>query len=55
MSKRTDAKAVARWEHDTRQWAIDTGHDLAFDPYYHRRPALRGRRVRCGHLGTTFP
>ena len=23
MSRRADAKAVARWEHDTRQWAID--------------------------------
>ena len=34
MSKRADGKAVARWEHDTRQWTIDTGRDLALDLYY---------------------
>ena len=51
MSTRADAKAVARWEHDTRQWAIDTGRDLALDLYYHLLPprpcrsALRGRRL----------
>jgi hypothetical protein len=36
MSKRKDAKAVARWEHDTRQWATDAGRDLAVDLYYDR-------------------
>ena len=33
MSKRKDAKAVARWEHDTRQWATQAGRDLALDLY----------------------
>ncbi|MGH9303752.1 MAG: hypothetical protein ACRDZ5_04970 [Acidimicrobiales bacterium] len=41
MSKRADAKAVARWEHDTRQWAIDTGRGLALDLYYDRDRAAR--------------
>lgn len=41
MTKRTDAKALARWEHDTRQWAIDTGRDLALDLYYDRDRAAR--------------
>ena len=41
MSKRKEAKALARWEHDTRQWAIDTGRDLALDLYHDREPAAR--------------
>ncbi len=41
MSKRKDAKALARWEHDTRQWAIDTGRDLALDLYHDRDRAAR--------------
>jgi hypothetical protein len=41
MSKRADAKAVARWDHDTRQWAIDTARDLALDLYYDRDRAAR--------------
>ena len=41
MSKRKEAKALARWEHDTRQWAIDTGRDLALDLYYDRDRAAR--------------
>lgn len=41
MSKRADARAVARWEHDTRRWAIDTGRDLALDLYYDRDRAAR--------------
>jgi hypothetical protein len=41
MSKRKDAKALARWEQDTRQWAIDTGRNLALDLYNDRdRAAL---------------
>ena len=46
MSRRADAKAVARWEHDTRQWAIDTGRGLAFDLYYDRDRAVRPYGVR---------
>jgi hypothetical protein len=38
-----DAKALARWEHDTHQWAIDTGRDLALDLYYDRD------RAACPH------
>ena len=41
MSKRKEATALARWEHDTRQWAIDTGRDLALDLYYDRTRAAR--------------
>ncbi len=41
MSKRKDVKALARWEHDTRQWAIDTGRDLALDLYYDRDRVAR--------------
>ena len=45
MSKRADAKAFARWEHDTRQWAINTGRDLALDVCYARGRAARPYRV----------
>ncbi len=41
MSKRADAKAVARLEHDTRQWAINTGRGLALDLYYDRDRTAR--------------
>jgi hypothetical protein len=43
VSKRRDAKALARWEHDTHQCAIDTGRDLALDLYYDRD------RAACPH------
>ena len=46
MSKRKDAKALARWDDEARQWATASGRDLALDLYYNRRdgrPALRGR------------
>ena len=47
MSKRRDAKALARWEHDTHQWAIDTGRDLALDLYYDRdRAACRSPKYQ---------
>ena len=36
MHKRKDAKALARWEHDIRQWATSAGRDLALDLYYGR-------------------
>jgi len=45
MSRRAYAKAVARWEHDTRQWAIDTGRDLALDLYYDRDRGARAYGV----------
>lgn len=41
MSKRADAKALARWVHDTRQWATDAGRDLALDLYYDRDRVAR--------------
>ena len=41
MSKRKEAKALDRWEQDTRQWATDRGRDLALDLYYDRETATR--------------
>jgi hypothetical protein len=41
MSKRKDAKALVQWEHDIRQWATDTGRDLALDLYHDRDRAAR--------------
>lgn len=41
MSKRKDAKALARWTDETRQWATDAGRDLALDLYYDRETAIR--------------
>jgi hypothetical protein len=56
MSKGTAAKAVARWEHDTRQWAMDTWADLALDLHFDRerktRPyGVRARSVFARRLG----
>jgi hypothetical protein len=39
MSKRKDAKALARWDDEARQWATATGRDLALDLYYNRETA----------------
>jgi hypothetical protein len=39
MSKRKDAKALARWDNEARQWATATGRDLALDLYYNRETA----------------
>ena len=41
MSKRKDAKALARWDDEARQWATATGRDLALDLYYNRETAVR--------------
>ena len=41
MSKRKDAKALARWDNEARQWATATGRDLALDLYYDRETAAR--------------
>ena len=41
MSKRKHANALARWEHDTRQWATDAGRNLALDLCYDRERATR--------------
>ena len=41
MSRRKDAKALARWDNEARQWATATGRDLAFDLYYNRETATR--------------
>jgi hypothetical protein len=51
MSKRTDAKAVARWEHDSRQWAIDLGPGALPGPGRLppcRRPVARLSPGECG-------
>jgi hypothetical protein len=39
MSRRKDAKALARWDDEARQWATATGRDLALDLYYNRETA----------------
>jgi hypothetical protein len=41
VSRRKDAKALARWDNETRQWATATGRDLALDLYYNRETATR--------------
>ena len=41
MSKRKDAKALARWSEEARQWATATGRDLALDLYYNRETISR--------------
>jgi hypothetical protein len=41
MSRRKDAKALARWDNEARQWATATGRDLALDLYYDRETAAR--------------
>jgi hypothetical protein len=39
MSRRKDAKAVARWDDEARRWAAATGRDLALGLYYNREMA----------------
>ena len=39
MSRRKDAKALARWDDETRRWATATGRDLALDLYHDRETA----------------
>ena len=41
MSGRKEAKALARWDNEARQWATTTGRDLALDLYYDRETAVR--------------
>jgi hypothetical protein len=41
MSKRKDAKSLARWDNEARQWATATGRELALDLYYNRETAAR--------------
>jgi hypothetical protein len=41
MNTRKQARASARWENDTRQWAIETGRDLALDLYHNKDRAGR--------------
>ena len=39
MRRRKDAKALARWDDEARQWATTTGQGLALDLYYGRETA----------------
>jgi hypothetical protein len=39
MSRRKDAKALARWDNEARRWATATGRQLALDLYYNRETA----------------
>jgi len=41
MSKRKDAKAMARWEDEARRWATRTARELALDLYYDRQTAIQ--------------
>lgn len=41
MSKRKDAKAMARWEDEARQWATAKARDLVLDLYYNRQTATQ--------------
>lgn len=41
MSKRKDARALARWEEEARQWATATARNLALDLYYDRETAIQ--------------
>jgi hypothetical protein len=41
MSKRKDAKALARWDGEARGWATATGRGLALDLYYNRQTATQ--------------
>jgi hypothetical protein len=41
MSRRKNAKALARWDDKARQWATDAARDLALDLYYDRETAAR--------------
>lgn len=41
MSKRKDAKAIARWEDEARRWANATARNLALDLYYDRHTAAQ--------------
>jgi hypothetical protein len=45
MSRRKDAKALARWDNEARRWATATGRDLALDLYYNRETAARPYEV----------
>jgi hypothetical protein len=39
VRKRKDAKALARWEAEAREWATNTARDLALDLYHSRETA----------------
>jgi hypothetical protein len=41
VSKRRDAKALARWEEETRQWATATARNLALDLFYDRQTPIQ--------------
>jgi hypothetical protein len=41
VSKRKDAKALARWEDEARHWATATARNLALDLYYDRQTSTR--------------
>jgi len=41
VSKRKDARALAHWEDEARQWATATARNLALDLYYDRQTAIQ--------------
>ena len=41
MSKRREAKALARWEDEARQWATAKARELALDLYYDRQTSTQ--------------
>ncbi len=41
MSKRKDAKALARWNEEARKWATAAGRDLALNLYFNQESIFR--------------
>jgi hypothetical protein len=41
MSRRKEAKVLARWDDEARRWATATGRGLALDLYYNRETAVQ--------------
>jgi hypothetical protein len=45
VSRRKEAKALVRWEDETRQWSIITARNLALDLCYDRHTAIQPYRI----------
>ncbi|MGO8874055.1 MAG: hypothetical protein ACLQPH_22130 [Acidimicrobiales bacterium] len=45
MSRRKDAKALARWREEARKWGTAAGRDLALNLYYNQESIFRAYEV----------
>jgi hypothetical protein len=45
VSRRSQARALARWEDETRSWATATARELALDLYFNRETGVRPYEV----------